>query len=57
MIVPSDQNFAFNSKVLGDLVDLCEALQKQAEDEELRFRESLLSKSYLNEDFSLSQTS
>lgn len=23
MILPSDQNFTFNSKVLGDLVDLC----------------------------------
>ena len=57
MVMPSDQNYAFNSKILGDLVELCNALMKQALEEDQRLRESLLSKSYLNADFSLSQTS
>lgn len=43
--------------MLGDLVELCGALVKQAAEEDARLRESLMSKSYLNEDFSLSQTS
>lgn len=54
MILPSDQNYSFNSKVLGDLVDLCVQLQKLATEEDNKLRDSLLSKSYMNEDFVLS---
>lgn len=57
MIMPSDQNYAFNGKVIGDLVDLCNQLQKITQDDDHKLKESLLSKSYLNEEFMLSQTS
>jgi hypothetical protein len=42
---------------LGDLVDLCLQLQKLAIEEDYKLKESLLSKSYINEEFVLSQTS
>jgi hypothetical protein len=59
MILPTDQNFSFNSKVLGDLVDLCLQLQRLTQDEDAKLKESLLSKSYLNEggDLTLSHSS
>jgi hypothetical protein len=54
MIVPTDQNYAFNIKIVGDLVDLCVKLSKLASEEDLKLKESLLSKSYMNEEFVLS---
>jgi hypothetical protein len=42
---------------VGDLIDLCNQLQKQAYDEDVRLKESIMSKSYVNEDFQLSETS
>ena len=57
MIVPTDNNFSFNSKIVGDLIDLCVQLSKQANEEDHKLKESLLSKSYVNEEFLLSETS
>ena len=57
MILPTDQNYSFNIKVLSDLVDLCNQLQKLSSDEDYKLKESLISKSYINDDLLLSQSS
>ena len=45
--------------MLGDLVDLCLQLQKLTQEEDAKLKESLLSKSYLNDggDLTLSHSS
>ncbi|CDW78270.1 UNKNOWN [Stylonychia lemnae] len=65
MMTPSDQNYSFNIKVMSDLTELCQQLQKMSKDEEQQLKQSMIShnqmlnddKSNIEMEFLLSQSS